>query len=221
MTVAIFEQILDELRDVLSQTDPQEEETFVRELLSAERIFVCGLGRSGLMMRAFAMRLMHLGLTSFVVGETTTPSIQEGDLLAVGSGSGETSTPVSIARLAKKAGATVAALTGHRDSTLAQLADVVILIPVRGSPLSPQRGGSPLSPQGGGSPLFPQGGRSPRLPQGKSTKVTRTVTSPSFQPLGSLAEQSMLIYLDSIVARLWSKIGGTPEELLKRHANLE
>ena len=203
MTMAIFERILDELRDVLSQTDPQEEETFVRELLAAERIFVCGLGRSGLMMRAFAMRLMHLGLTSFVVGETTTPSIQEGDLLAVGSGSGETSTPVSIARLAKKAGATVAALTGHRDSTLAQLADVVILIPVRASRLPPQGCGSPL------------------LPQGRSTKVIGTVTPPSFQPLGSLAEQSMLIYLDSIAARLWSKTGGTPEELLIRHANLE
>jgi len=201
--MAIFEQILDELRDVLSQTDSQEEETFVRELLSAERIFVCGLGRSGLMMRAFAMRLMHLGLTIFVVGETTTPSIREGDLLAVGSGSGETSTPVSMARLAKKAGATVAALTGHRDSTLAQSADVVILIPVRASP------------------LLPQGGASPPLPQENITKVTGTVTPPSFQPLGSLAEQSMLIYLDSIVARLWSKIGGTPEELLKRHANLE
>ena len=212
MTVAIFEQILDELRDVLSQTDPQEEETFVRELLAAEHIFVCGLGRSGLMMRAFAMRLMHLGLTIFVVGETTTPSIREGDLLAVGSGSGETSTPVSMARLAKKAGATVAALTGHRDSTLAQSADVVILIPVRASP---------LLPQGGASPLLPQGGASPPLPQENITKVTGTVTPPSFQPLGSLAEQSMLIYLDSIVARLWSKIGGTPEELLKRHANLE
>jgi 6-phospho-3-hexuloisomerase len=183
--MATFEQILGELRDVLSKTDPQEEETFIRQLLAAKRIFVCGLGRSGLMMRAFAMRLMHLGLTSFVVGETTTPSIQEGDLLAVGSGSGETSTPVSMARLAKKTGATVAAITGHRDSTLAQLADVVILIPPR------------------------------------SVKVAGTANLPSCQPLGTLAEQSLLVYLDSVVARLWSIIGETSEELSKRHANLE
>ena len=185
MTVATFEQILGELRDVLSETDPQEEETFIRQLLAAERIFVCGLGRSGLMMRAFAMRLMHLGLTSFVVGETTTPSIQKGDLLAVGSGSGETSTPVSMARLAKKTGATVAAITGHRDSTLAQLADMVIWIPAQ------------------------------------SVMVAGTATPASCQPLGTLAEQSLLVYLDSIVVRLWSTIGKTSEELSKRHANLE
>jgi 6-phospho-3-hexuloisomerase len=180
-----FEQILGELRDVLSSTDPQEEETFIHQLLAAKRIFVCGLGRSGLMMRAFAMRLMHLGLTSFVVGETTTPSIQAGDLLAVGSGSGETSTPVSMARLAKKTGATVVAITGHRDSSLAQLADLVILIPAR------------------------------------SVKVAGTANLASCQPLGTLAEQSMLIYLDSVVARLWSTTGETSEELSGRHANLE
>jgi 6-phospho-3-hexuloisomerase len=185
VTVVTFEQILAELRDVLSATDPQAEDTFIRQLLAAKRIFVCGLGRSGLMMRAFAMRLMHLGLTSFVVGETTTPSIQEGDLLAVGSGSGETSTPLGMARLAKKAGATVVAVTGHDDSSLAQLADVVVLIPSR------------------------------------SVKVAEMASHPSCQPLGTLAEQSLLIYLDSVVARLWSILGETSEELSRRHANLE
>jgi 6-phospho-3-hexuloisomerase len=185
VTMTTFEQILGELRDVLSTTDPDEEDSFVRQLLDAERIFVCGLGRSGLMMRAFAMRLMQLGLVSFVVGETTTPSIQQGDLLVVGSGSGETSTPVSMARLAKKTGATVTAITGHRDSSLAQLADLVILIPTR------------------------------------TVKVDGTATIATCQPLGTLAEQSLLVYLDSVVARLWSIIGETSEELSRRHANLE
>jgi 6-phospho-3-hexuloisomerase len=185
VTVATFEHILGELRDVLSQTDPGEGDSFIRQLLAAERIFVCGLGRSGLMMRAFAMRLMHLGLTSFVVGETTTPSIREGDLLVVGSGSGETSTPIGMARLAKKTGATVIAITGHRDSSLAQLADLVILIPTR------------------------------------RVMADGTATLATCQPLGTLAEQSLLVYLDSIAAHLWSITGETSEELSKRHANLE
>ncbi len=46
---------------------------FIDELLSAKRIYVMGAGRSGLIAKAFAMRLMHLGMHSYVVGETITP----------------------------------------------------------------------------------------------------------------------------------------------------
>ncbi len=52
----------------------------------APRIFVSGAGRSGLIMRALGTRLMHLGKTVHVVGESTTPSIQAGELLITGFG---------------------------------------------------------------------------------------------------------------------------------------
>jgi len=82
--------ILQELSRTVSDVDPSSLERLARTLLDAKRIFVAGSGRSGLMMRAFAMRLMHMGFPVFIVGDTTTPAIGKEDLLVIGSGSGET-----------------------------------------------------------------------------------------------------------------------------------
>ncbi|GAA6621429.1 hypothetical protein [Scytonema sp. NUACC26] len=60
----------------------------IQAILNTKRIFVEGEGRSGFAIRMAAMRLMHLGLQDYVVGETTTPSIEKGDLLIACSGSG-------------------------------------------------------------------------------------------------------------------------------------
>src|SRR5215207_4915860 len=94
----------------------------VRDLLvaidAASRIFLLGEGRSGLVGRMLAMRLMHLGHQVYVVGETTTPSIGGGDLLIAISGSGETGTVVMMAEGARKTGAQVAAITANSESRL-------------------------------------------------------------------------------------------------------
>lgn len=111
------------------------DETIVRELIvaieAASRIFVLGEGRSGLVGRMFAMRLMHLGRNAYVVGETTTPSIGEHDLLIAISGSGETGAVVMMAESAKKTGAKGAAMTANPESRLAALSDLVVLIPTQ------------------------------------------------------------------------------------------
>ncbi|NLW76696.1 MAG: SIS domain-containing protein, partial [Methanomicrobiales archaeon] len=53
----------------IAQTLQQDEvDCFISELMRAERIFVVGAGRSGFVAKSFAMRLMHLGFTSYVVG---------------------------------------------------------------------------------------------------------------------------------------------------------
>lgn len=98
-------------------------------LQQAPRIFVIGAGRSGLAMKAAAMRLMHLGCTTFVVGETTTPAIRSGDLLLAASGSGTTSTIVNAAKKAAAAGATIITLTTTSQSPLANLSTHVLIIP--------------------------------------------------------------------------------------------
>jgi 6-phospho-3-hexuloisomerase len=107
----------------------------VRDLLlaisEANRIFVLGEGRSGLVGRMFAMRLMHLGNQAYVVGETITPSIASGDLLIGISGSGETGGVISLAEGAKRAGATLAAVTANAESRLAALADLTVLLPTQ------------------------------------------------------------------------------------------
>ncbi|ADV51182.1 3-hexulose-6-phosphate isomerase [Cellulophaga algicola DSM 14237] len=96
---------------------------------NADRLFVMGAGRTGLMMKAAAMRLMHLGYTVHVVGETTAPAIMKGDLLIAGSGSGNTSGIVSAAETAKKVGAAVLCFTTNKESPLAQLANQTVTIP--------------------------------------------------------------------------------------------
>lgn len=98
-------------------------------LQQAKRIFVIGAGRTGLMMKAAAMRLMHLGLTVYVTGETTTPAIGEGDVLIAASGSGTTSSIVKAAEKAHTAGAVVAALSTTKQSPLAAVAQTVLVIP--------------------------------------------------------------------------------------------
>lgn len=121
--------IVNELERSVSQISVLESNTLSELLLSSGRIFVAGAGRSGLMSRAFAMRLMHCGLQAHVVGETVTPGIEEGDVLVIGSGSGETKTLAAMAVKAKDLGAAVALVTIHPDSIMGQLADVVVRLP--------------------------------------------------------------------------------------------
>ncbi|MGX7351411.1 6-phospho-3-hexuloisomerase [Enterococcus canis] len=121
--------ILKEITDVLDKVDPQEVETAIELLGSGKRIFVLGEGRSGLQGKGFAMRLMHIGLTPFVIGESTTPSIQKDDVLVAISGSGTTSTIVSLAEKARKQGTAVLGITSKADSPLGTLASQVLVIP--------------------------------------------------------------------------------------------
>ena len=121
--------VLDEISDVVGRVDPAEVAALVTELRLADRIFVTGAGRSGLVLRMAAMRLMHLGLTVHIVGETTAPAIRAGDLLLAASGSGTTASVVKAAETAVAQGARVAAYTTSKASPLAAGAAAVVLIP--------------------------------------------------------------------------------------------
>lgn len=118
-----------ELEGLLSLLTPEMAETLIREVEAAPRIFGCATGRSGFILRGFLMRLMHLGFSVFIVGETITPRLQPGDLLISMSGSGETAQPREIQRRATAVGARTLALTACPESTIAREAQVAILIP--------------------------------------------------------------------------------------------
>ena len=92
---------IEELQAVIQQTDPLQVEALKKQILAAKRIFIAASGRSLLAMKFFAMRLMQLGFTTYLVGEVCTPSIQPLDLLIIGSGSGETKGMLAIAQKAK------------------------------------------------------------------------------------------------------------------------
>lgn len=111
-------------------------------IAGARRVFFTAQGRSGLVARAMAMRWMHLGLTSYVAGETTTPAIGEGDLLVCLSAGGRTGITLTHAATARAAGATVAVLTGSPGGPLAGEADLVVLVPARTGVASAQHAGS-------------------------------------------------------------------------------
>ncbi|MGD9519930.1 MAG: 6-phospho-3-hexuloisomerase [Armatimonadota bacterium] len=120
--------IAHEILQGVATVAPQDAETMVDAILRASKLFVYGAGRSGFMMQAFAMRLGHMGLSAWVVGETTTPAIGPGDLLIVGSGSGQTRITLAMVEAAKARDATVAALTAHPDSPIGQACDLVLTI---------------------------------------------------------------------------------------------
>lgn len=118
--------ILTENQRVLKSIDKEAIAQLIQALLATKRIFVEGEGRSGLAIRMAAMRLMHLGLQDYVVGETTTPSIQRGDLLIACSGSGSTGNVSAIATKAKEVGAQLVVVTTQADSSLGKIADILI-----------------------------------------------------------------------------------------------
>ena len=103
--------------------DEKSIENFMNIINESDNVFVIGAGRSGLVGKAFAMRLMHLGISTYVVGETISPAINEEDCIIAISGSGETNTIVSSAKISKERGAKILALTSYTESTLGKLAD--------------------------------------------------------------------------------------------------
>jgi len=92
-------------------------------------VFIAGAGRSGLMGRAFAMRLMHLGFKAYVVGETVTPAIRARDVLIAISGSGSTKSVIIAAEKCREVGAFIIALTSKAESVLGGLSSINVVLP--------------------------------------------------------------------------------------------
>ena len=118
---------------VISMRNATEEEfqDTVSFFLQRRRIFITGAGRSALVGKFFGISLMHLGSEVYVVGETNTPSIAEGDVLVAISASGNTGSVVYTAESAKNKNALVVAVTANRTSALFDLSDRQIVIDSR------------------------------------------------------------------------------------------
>jgi len=137
-----------EIDRALSGLDPGTCDQLAESILRSKRIFLAGMGRSGLIIKSFAMRLMHMGLAAHVVGETTTPAIEEGDLLLVGSGSGETESLLAMARKAKNLGINVALITVHPASSIGEHADLVVRVPATTPKSSHPSAATSIQPKG-------------------------------------------------------------------------
>jgi len=117
-----------EVQDALARIQDGQVDRFVQEILQTERVFLYGFGRILLMMKAFAMRLVHLGIEAHVIGDVTTPGVRTGDLIIMGSASGETEMTYLVARKSKSLGARTATITANSRSRIATACDVCVEI---------------------------------------------------------------------------------------------
>ena len=186
--------ILDNIVTAEEYLDEKAIDEFENIIIGAKNIFVTGAGRSGLAAKAFAMRLMHLGLSAYVVGETISPAIYADDCIIAISGPGETNTIVSAAKIAKNRGSKVLALTSYPESTLGQLADAYILV------------------KGRTKKEVDDENYMKRQIHGNYTSLT---------PLGTAFELTTLVFLDAIVSELMEKMHQTESDLKARHTVLE
>jgi 6-phospho-3-hexuloisomerase len=122
---------LRELGEVFARMPEDAADGLLDALLAARVTALHGLGREGLQMRGFAMRLFHMGRNVHVVGDMTVPPLGRGDLLFVSIGPGKLRTIETLMQIARDAGAKVALITAQPDGQAAKLADVVVHLPAQ------------------------------------------------------------------------------------------
>jgi len=182
------------IRSIAESISDQDVDGMIKEILDAKRIFVIGAGRSGLVAKAFAMRLMHLGLQSFVIGETVTPPMKRGDMIVVFSGSGETKTVADVAEIAKSVGGRVCLITTRESSRIGKVSDCIVRIE----------------------------GHSPKVDEAGEFEMRQMLGDhKSFAPLGTLFETAAMIFADALISRLMEITKTDVSALKDRHANIE
>ena len=183
------------IRAIAGTISDRDVEKFLDELLKAKRVYVMGAGRSGLVAKAFAMRLMHLGMQAYVVGETITPALRDGDVIVIFSGSGRTKTVADIAETAKAIGAHICLITSNADSRIGRIADCIVII---------------------------EHHRDKVGDDAMEFEIRQMIGDhKSFAPLGTLFETASMIFADAVISRLM-EITKTDESALKnRHTNIE
>lgn len=127
----IYRKALDELHEVLVAVDKAELAAVLDIIVGARRIALYGVGREGLQMKGFAMRLFHLGLDAHVVGDMTTPHLGEEDLLIVSAGPGDFSTVSALMGVAHEAGAKSLCVTAEPDGAAPHAADMKLVVPAQ------------------------------------------------------------------------------------------
>jgi 6-phospho-3-hexuloisomerase len=194
---AAANEIIDGIKSSIEELNMKEVEKLIELLLEAKdkKIFIVGMGRSGFVARAFALRLMNLGFNVYFLGETITPAAEKGDLLIAISGTGSTKMVLTASAAAKEIGAKVVAITSFPESQLGRMADHIVTVKGR------TKTGWPKEED-----------YLARQIMGEREPLT---------PLGSVFENNCMVFLDSLVVELMHRMGRTEEDLKRRHATIE
>lgn len=189
------EELLKGVKNAVSKIDRAEVEKMIDWIIGAKdrRILIIGAGRSGLVGKSFAMRLMHLGFNVYVMGETITPAIGKNDLIIAISGSGTTKLVVAASEIGKEVGAKIIAVTSFPDSPLGKIADHVVQIK----------------------------GRTKAAKETDYFLRQITGVHEPLAPLGTIFEVSSMVFFDSLIVELMRRLGKTEDELRARHATVE
>jgi len=183
------------IREIANSISDDEAEKFILELLSAKRIYVIGAGRSGLVAKAFAMRLMHLGLHAYVVGETITPALNKGDVMVIFSGSGRTKTVADLAETAREIGGRICLITSNADSRIGKIADCTVIIEHQRDAVADDAAEFEIRQMMG--------------------------DHKSFAPLGTLFETASMVFADAVISRMMEITKVDESALKNRHTNIE
>lgn len=189
----------EKMEETAHALDAEQAVRFLDEMLAARRVYVAGAGRSGLVSRAFAMRLMHIGFESYVIGETITPAFSSGDTLVAFSGSGETNSIVDICETAKELGGRLCLITSSPDSRISRIADCIVMLSGQESP------GDEMTSQ---------------YEVRQITGQYRSVSA-SFAPLGTLFETAALIFADAVISALIETRHCSLDEVRGRLSNVQ
>jgi len=194
---AAVEEIISGVKHSVEELNVEEVERLIELLLRSKdkKIFIVGMGRSGFVGRAFALRLMNLGFNVYFLGETITPAAGKGDLLIAISGTGATKMVLTASAAAKEIGAKVVAVTSFPESPLGGIADHVVTL----------KGRTKLG--------WPK----------EEDYLARQLTGESepLTPLGSIFENNCMVFLDGLIVELMHRLGTTEEDLKRRHATIE
>ena len=186
--------IIENLKEVIDKLDREAIKAMLQKTIDGNQIFVMGAGRSRLVAKAFAMRLMQLGLSVYVVGEITTPAVLPQDVVIAISGSGETHTVADLGKLAKDIGSILITITSKKDSTLGRISDIAVIIPSK-----------------------------TKNDPGEADYLERHMRGDykHMSPLGTSFEITALVFLDSVVSQLIMLTGASEAELKSRGTNIE
>jgi 6-phospho-3-hexuloisomerase len=186
--------IIENIKEVIDKLNREAIKAMLQKTIDSNQIFVMGAGRSGLVAKAFAMRLMQLGLSVYVVGETTTPAVLPQDVVIAISGSGETRTVADLGKLAKDIGSTLITITSKKDSALGRISDIAVIIPSK-----------------------------TKNDPNEADYLERHMRGDykNIPPLGTSFEITALVFLDSVVSQLIMLTGASEAELKSRGTNIE
>lgn len=175
--------------EVIGRIDFEQVEQMIQCITESNSTFIVGSGRSELVGKAFAMRLMHLGFTVHVVGDVTTPALTQEDCLIAISGSGETKTITLAAETASEVGTKVIGITTDPQSTLGKNSDVVVNIDSKS-----------------------------KVPWKYYTSHVLKGNYDDLTPMGTLFEDSSHLFLDGLIAEFMVRLNKKEDDLQRLHA---